>query len=312
MGNNDNKVKVINITGWGRNGSTLLGKILGEAKDSFYGGEIRNIWGRVLVENRLCGCGSPINECSLWKDILNKAFNGIENIDIKKMISLSKKYDRVRYYPHIFSSNDKEFIQSKLNYYISNHEKLFEAIKDVTNAKVIIDSSKSPFYGYLLTHLQNIDLYFVHLIRDPRGIAYSRQKKVVQPDKNKVIFMSQYDTVSNSLLWNTRNIASEQLCKKSNNKHLIVNYKDFIQNPKESFNNIMKLINEPVTNTPFISDTEVKLGINHSAWGNPDRFHNGIIKLKLDEEWKENLNFKDKVITTLLTFPLLKKYNLSI
>ena len=56
---NKNRIKILNITGWGRSGSTILGSILGEIEGFFYAGEIRNIWNRVLLENRLCGCGVP-------------------------------------------------------------------------------------------------------------------------------------------------------------------------------------------------------------------------------------------------------------
>lgn len=303
------KTKVINITGWGRNGSTILGKILGEIDGFFFGGEIRTIWNKVLPENRLCGCGTHIKECTLWKSVFQEAFNGIENIDIDKMKSLCEKYLRNKNIPCIFLPGVKSFINSNLSFYMSNHGKLLNGLSHISNSRVIIDTSKSPIYGLLLSQMKDIDPYFIHLVRDPRGIAYSRQKKMlVQPDENQPLIMKQENPVLSSLLWNLRNTAAEHLCKNLKNKYLFFRYDDFILNPKATITKILDLVNEKSSSLPFTSDHEVKLGGNHSVWGNPNRFESGTVKLKLDEEWKENLNKKDRLISTLITFPLLKKY----
>ncbi len=306
------KIKVINITGWGRNGSTILGKILGEIEGCFFAGEIRNIWNKVLVENRLCGCGVPFKECKLWESVFSEAFNGFDNLDAQGIKKLSRQYDKSKSLPLIFFPAGRKFINSHLSSYINNQEKLFEAMKAVTGAKVIIDSSKSPFYGYLLTQVKNIDLYFIHLIRDPRGIAFSRQKKLIQPDKTQTMFMEKHDSFSSALLWNLRNLTSEKLCSNLREKSLLIHYSDFIKNPKAAINTILELIDEHPSKLPFISDDEVTLGTNHSVWGNPVRFQNGIVKLKLDEEWKEKLNKKDKMISTLVTLPFLIRYGYSL
>ncbi len=303
------KTKVINITGWGRNGSTILGKILGEINGFFFGGEIRTIWNKVLPDNRLCGCGTPIKECNLWKSVFQEAFNGIENVNIDKMKSLCEKYLRNKNIPCIFLPGVKSFINSNLSFYIKNHGKLLNTLSNVSNSRVIIDTSKSPIYGLLLSQIEEVDPYFIHLVRDPRGIAYSRQKKMlVQPDENRPLVMKQENPVLSSLLWNLRNTAAEHLCKNMKNKYLFFKYDDFILNPKATITKILSLVNEETSSLPFISDYEVKLGANHSVWGNPNRFESGIVKLKLDEEWKEKLNKKDRLISTLITFPLLRKY----
>ena len=80
------KLKVLNITGWGRSGSTILGSILGSCKDFFFGGELRNIWKLSLLDNRLCGCGVPLKECSFWKKVFNSAFGSIDNVDAKQVL----------------------------------------------------------------------------------------------------------------------------------------------------------------------------------------------------------------------------------
>jgi len=69
-GNTNNKIKVLYITGWGRSGSTILDNIMGQIDGFFSVGELRYIWDRNLIENRLCGCGVPLEECPIWSQIL--------------------------------------------------------------------------------------------------------------------------------------------------------------------------------------------------------------------------------------------------
>ena len=154
----NNNIKILNITGWGRSGSTILGSILGEIDGFFYAGEIRNIWNRVLIDNRLCGCGVPFKECSVWNSIFKKSFGSMDEAFAKEMRKLFKKHTRTRHIPIMFMPWAKKHFSTSLNIYLNNLQKLFNGIKDSTASKVIIDSSKSTVYGYLLSIMENIDL----------------------------------------------------------------------------------------------------------------------------------------------------------
>src|SRR6476469_754930 len=55
---------VLFIAGWGRSGSTLLDRMLGQVPGVFSAGELRDIWDRGVREDRLCGCGQPFHECA--------------------------------------------------------------------------------------------------------------------------------------------------------------------------------------------------------------------------------------------------------
>ena len=58
--------RVLYIGGWGRSGSTLLDRLLGQAEGSFSVGEMRDLWLRGVLENRRCGCGEPFDSCPFW------------------------------------------------------------------------------------------------------------------------------------------------------------------------------------------------------------------------------------------------------
>ena len=66
-------VQVLYIAGTGRSGSTLLAGILGQVDGIFNAGEVRYIWDRGLLANRLCGCGRQFRDCPVWDEILVEA-----------------------------------------------------------------------------------------------------------------------------------------------------------------------------------------------------------------------------------------------
>ncbi len=307
---NHKKIKVLNIMGWGRSGSTILGSVLGSCKDFFFGGELRNIWKLSLLDNRLCGCGIHLRKCNFWSKVFDQGFGGIKNIDARQITEIIEKL-KISYYSRLAPIKFLPFGEKYFKFHalsLTEVEKLFLSIQEVTNCKVIVDTTKSPLWGYLLSLMDNLDVYVIHLIRDPRGIAYSRQKKIIQPDKEKTIYLERFNSFNSSLKWNVRNLLSEYLWKKNKDKYLMVKYEDFAKKPKMVISTILDFISESDVSTPFVSRNEVELSINHSAWGNPSRFKTGKIELKSDEEWKNKLNIFDKLVSTACTFPLLLKY----
>ena len=305
------KIKVLNIIGWGRSGSTVLGNVLGHCEGFFFGGELRNIWKLSLLKNRLCGCGVPLKECSFWNSVLKKSFGEVRNLDVSLIVKQLEKTTKSRAVALKFSPCGGKYFSS-FKYSLDAIRKLYSGIQAETYCRVIVDATKAPLYSYFLSLVDELDVYVIHLIRDPRGIAYSRKKKIVQPDKESTIYLEQFNPMNNSLLWNVRNLISEYLWKKYENKYLMVRYEDFALEPERTVSNILNFIGESNAKTPFVSDRTVRLGHNHSVWGNPSRFKTGDVELKLDDEWRNKLGFLDKTVSTICTLPLLVKYGYKI
>ena len=302
------KLKVLNIIGWGRSGSTILGNVLGNCEGFFFGGELRNIWKQSLLKNRLCGCGVPLKECVFWNKVFNEAFGDLNNVNVQKIVNELNSSSRSRYALVKRMPFGTEYFQTGTKIAREEIKKLFLAIKTITKCEVIVDATKAPLYSYLLSLIDELDVYVIHLIRDPRGIAYSRKKKKIQPDSQNTIYMEQFNPFTSSCLWNVRNLLAESLWKNKNSRYLMIRYEDFANEPRKIVNDILDFISEENSKRPFVSDRMVQLGINHSVWGNPSRFKKGEVELQLDDEWKNKLSPFDKVISTLCTLPLLVKY----
>ena len=299
-------VKVLYVAGLGRSGSTILANSLGQIEGFFSAGELNFIWKHNVLENRLCGCGLPFHECPVWTEVMREAFSGMDGVDAKKMMSLQEAGVRTRHIPLMLTARGNRELKKRLGEFLDNTGRLYAGIRSATGSRVIVDSSKEPAYGYTVGMAGGMDLRILHLIRDPRAAAYSWQKKKPQPDTEGREFMHRHSPAKSAALWDSWNAASEALWRKDN--YLRLRYEDFVANPRESFERILKLLGEEHADLPLASAYEVKLGVSHTVSGNPNRFDTGPVELRPDHEWRHRMNSRDKTLVTALTLPLLGHY----
>lgn len=299
----DEPIKVLYIAGWGRSGSTILARILGEIEGFFHGGELRTIWVDGLKPHAICGCGARVRECPFWESVFEVAFGGIDKIEAPAMTLLRRSSEprTQEIFLARFLPNFQSQLKIRLRDYQQVLEGLYRGIQTVTGSRVIVDDSNHPGYAYTLAMMPKIELTIVHLIRDPRATAYSwtqRQKKG----------LGTYTIRDNSLGWLLRNSVTELLPTTTAVKYLRLFYEDFATQPKTAVQKILNLLSEQPSCLPFLTENEVELGISHSIFGNPNRTKTGKIKIALDREWKNKLNPSTKATVAALTFPLFVKY----
>lgn len=296
------------ITGWGRSGTTILDRILGQIEGFFAVGELRYIWDRNLIENRLCGCGAAFNDCEIWQNIMSRAFGDRSGIVPQEMVRMRESHFRSRHFPLLLTKWGRDRIRTSLRDYTENLSKLYSAIREVTECRVITDSSKFPSHGYVLGMIPSIELYVVHIIRDPRAVAYSWSKPKLQPDTGEMAPMKKIGLVKSSLLWSLWNIVGEILWSGDSSHYYQIRYEDFVINPRTTVDKILEMMNQTELQTPFISENEVMLGINHTVSGNPNRFDTGKIEIKSDNRWRESMVSSKKTLARALTYPVCLKY----
>jgi Sulfotransferase family len=307
VGKPNRKVKVLYIAGLGRSGSTILGNVLGGIEGFFHGGEFNFIWEHNLTENRLCSCGVPFDECEIWGSVFETAFGGMDGVDSREMARLQTSGARTRHVPLMLFPQGRRMLASRLGKYMVRLERLYRAVQESTGSRVIVDSSKFPSYGYVLGMTPGIDLYAVQLIRDPRAAAYSWLKEP-RPDTDKRAYMNRVSTVKSALLWDAWNVSSEALWKDSPGRYMRLRYEDFVAEPRRAVEGILGMLHEDADRLPFVGERDVELEAGHTVAGNPNRFQNGLVRLRPDVEWELRMRSWDKTTVTLLTLPLLARY----
>ena len=305
----DERTKVLFIAGSGRSGSTLLDNILGQVEGYFSCGELRYLWERGVLENRLCGCGRHLLECPLWSSVLEEAFGGVDHDFASAMVRHQRHSGRARHVPRMLAHRRRpQEYAAGLGDYPERLARLYRAIAASTGSTVVIDSSKLPAYGWILEGIASIDLRVVHLVRDPRAAAYSWMRKKVQPDRGRPGYMDPQHPLKSSFLWALWNSSAELFWSGSPDRYLRLRYEDLVQRPQDSVRRVLDLLGNPGLCLPFVDETTVQLEPNHTVAGNPNRLQGGTVQLRPDAEWVTAMPMWARALVTTLTAPLLLRY----
>jgi hypothetical protein len=196
---------------------------------------------------------------------------------------------------------------SELGEYIEATAALYEAIAAVSGARTIVDSTKIPSYAFLLRRTPTIDLRFIHLVRDSRGVVYSWQKSVTRPDATAgPDRMIRYGVISASGRYVLYNGLAETISL-TRTPYLFVRYEDLATDPARQLQRVLRFAGLP-DDVGFLEHGTATLGTAHTVDGNPMRFSEGPVQVRLDDTWRQRLPDRQRLEVTALTAPLLLRY----
>nr|MDT0658532.1 sulfotransferase [Micromonospora sp. DSM 115978] len=332
-------LRVLYLAGSGRSGSTLVTTILGQL-DGFVGaGELRYLWQRGLVENRPCGCGRPVRDCPLWGAVLrdlpgaetaggeaagdagaetdpagidaagNDAGIGAAGIAGRlrmrlRMRGLPAMLRRHRAGRPPVGRHPDDAVIGALYAALARHVPTLAA-----GGPVIVDSSKLPPYGALLSSLPGLDVRVLHLVRDPRATAYSwrRRRRLDGPADDRL--MSRPPVWKAALLWLVWNAATARLWGAAgSDRYLRIRYEDLVADPAAVLRRIVTFAGAGGVHLPVTPDGLVRLAPTHSVAGNPSRHRVGVVPISADAEWTRSLPGRSYAVVTAVTLPLLRRF----
>ena len=285
----DPPLKVLYIAGVSHCGSTFLGSLLGQAEGVFFAGELAHT-ARALERDQVCGCGRPLRECPVWSPVF-------ERVDTDEL-RLEHSDERARaVLRHALADHGVGARSERLDRSMQAFATTSKLLAESTGARIIVDSSKSPAYGRLLHDAPGIELYVLHVVRDPRGTAWSWQKAV---DLH-------WGPTAVSFIWSFWNPLIELLWSRSP-RYMRLRYEDFARRPQESVRRIFELLGEEQPTLPFGEDDTVELGETHSVAGNQNRVRQGPVPIRLDDDWRQRPQFRGRQKVSLLTLPVRLRY----
>lgn len=281
--------------------------MLGQAPGVFAGGEIWHVWERAVLAGGRCGCGRPFRECPVWSAVFADGFGGVDE-DLARTMVDRYRHMRTRHLPMAASRWSWPVLLRRTDPYAPTLERLYTAIARVTGARLVVDASKDPLYGFVLrSRRPAVDVRVVHLVRDPRAAAHSwtRTKREWGYDGER--FMPTYRPAMSTTTWAVLNEAAAAFGRRHRDRYLLVRYEDLAARPREAVERIGRFAGVDFGGA-FAGDRTVSLDPTHSVWGNPDRFGHADVTFRVDEEWRSAMRRRDAALVTAMTAPWLRRW----
>jgi hypothetical protein len=302
------RIRILYIGGTGRTGSTLLTKMLDQYPEFFAAGELAFLWRFGFLNKGKCGCGLLLRECPIWKSIFDYAFGGSANVDAEEMLRLRRRFNS-KHLPLMLTPKLRERLLKRSGEFPSTVERLYQGIAGATGCQVIVDSSKEPHYSYILRTLPSLEVFFLHLVRDPRAIAYSwRENRKRESGLPYHALMERRGAMTSATYFDVSNIAAEVMWTRHRNYYMFLRYEDFLARPEKTLHKIGQWVGLDLDPSRVIKDGNVILGPSHTAWGNPNRFEEGSVPFRTEESWRSHMPRQRQLAVTALTLPLVKRY----
>jgi len=282
------KIKVLYIAGPPRSGSTIIARLLGEVGGFVNVGEAaRFLFDRKQqARNAPCGCGQSITECEFWKDIARTIPPGLADAGAKLV--------RMRRFPSLMQAQHSD--ASEYRAIATGISDVYRRVLSGTGCDVIVDSSKNPANGLLVSIAPEIELHVLHVTRNPHQVVASWTKK-----KGYLVTHRPTDVIA---WWWSYNILSEALRSKARTYRRI-RYEDFVSNPSSMLERVTADVVSAPLPTPFLNGNVASLHLQHALAGNPDKLTVGQVNIG---ESRAASAGPRKLLIDLLTFPLQLRY----
>jgi hypothetical protein len=196
--------KLVYIGGYGHSGSTLLEYLLTGCTELLACGEVASVI-RDGLKKQQCTCGRRSEACPIWNQVLSAGapLSGKthEALTLALLARAGKRYDLM-----------------------------------VDSTKTASGHALAPFR---LRRALGKDFLLVHLVRDPRAVAWSAIKKTER--RNMIVNRPLY-CARVALAWSAANLACEMFSLLHPKQYLRLRYEDFVAAPREILDQILQRV----------------------------------------------------------------------
>jgi hypothetical protein len=269
--------KLVYIGGYGQSGSTLFERLMTANPDVVACGEIVNGCGKRKHKELKCSCGRLRNDCPVWS-----AFN-----------------------------------QTSGSVSPWTHEALVMALVEHIAPKYAImsDSSKTTWGSisapFRLRRRLGLDLYLLHLVRNPRAVCWSavrlaKLRKTKWRFTKRVLSRPILRCLRTALGWWIANLSCEVFGWLYPGQYVRLHYEYFACFPRVVLLTLFKVVSPD----RVLRLTEIGINDNrHQLWGNRMRRQPLTFSdVRLDVRWKAEMPRTYGRLVGALTWPLRMKY----
>ncbi len=303
-------IPVLYVAGMPRSGSTLLDLMLGQLPGHCDVGELFYMWQAGPLRDQRCGCGEVFSACPFWTEVGRVAFGGWDRVDVREVLQLQASVDKTVYLPLILAARLFPSYQRRLDQYMALLTTLYAAIRQVSGATVVIDSTKRPSLAYILRRTPGVDLALVHIVRDPRGVVTSWSREVALPEgAGPRSHLRRQSPVLISRRWLTVN-AMIGMLERLGVPRVLLRYEDLVRRPSDELRRVARLHGDALRadDLDFLSTEGLHLSSSHTVAGGRVRFQTGVVPLRTDERWRTEMSARQRRFVEVVTWPLRRRY----
>jgi hypothetical protein len=271
------KPKIIFIAGASHSGSTLLDLMLNAHPEIASVGELKQLgryarFARKRGRTPECTCRAPsLEECPFWASVgaLTQVATGQSLGELNV-----EDYD-----------NPGSFARDNVV--------LFDAISTAANKRYIVDSSKTSDRLERLLANPELDVFPIFLVRDPKGQICSLLRK---NEINSGLEKNTYGLIRLIGNYVATNRRIYRLVR--HRPHAVVHYEELAWNPEQTLAALMQQLDLAFHPRQLEWASQER----HNISGNRMRF-SASSELKLDEHWRDQLTFVQKLAVDAGTLP---------
>jgi hypothetical protein len=259
---------LVYIGGYGHSGSTLLEYLLAASPEVIACGEVASVL-RDRDRKGKCTCRRGVKECPVWGPLL-AAPETLNNMTHPGLARALIAQDR------------------------GAHALLIDSTKTAWR------SAAAPFR---LAGTLGSDFKLVHLVRDPRAVAWSGVKKAGRRGTRPLLPLR---SASAALGWWVANLGCELFGRNYPDSYMRIRYEDLVRSPGEEMRNLfVKLV--PGSEWPAEA-----IGANdnrHQLYGNRMRGATlSLAEVREDTAWQRDMPRVYRLLVSFLTAPLRWRY----
>lgn len=300
--------RILYVAGMGRSGSTVLDAVLGSHPAARSVGELGNAYRAWHSDDEYCACGVLGRACPFWLAVREswRARLAERGLTEQAWETLRLQHERLRAAPRLLLGAPGGAAFRAYGYGLVA---LYGAVADVSGRSVVVDSTKNPVRGLVLTHQPGLDVRVIHLVRDGRGVAWSLMKSFRKDPQAGV----QHDLAARPIWrtaasWRLKNVLAERACRSlGSERSLRLCYEDFTADPATALARIGALAGLDYGAVAERLLAGAPLGSGHAIAGNRVRMR-GIAGLRTDRDWVRRLDRRQQAVFWWIAGPLARRY----
>ena len=291
-----------------RSGSTLLDQLLGANKDVVTIGEVHWLAAYVNQDRKIynpihplvCSCGQTVSECVFWLRVEEAVGRPLKTLVLRPRIIDKARSGQLPWKLFAWVGRRmKSFVEANPKYYknsvcqkmldgqriAADSIRLFDAIKAVSSARCVIDSSKVAFRFRSVFESVPERVRVILLARDYRAVVHSK--------------MNRGKTIETAAVgWKQKTLQMEELTGDvPQGKIHRLKYEDFCNEPKTQIQKLCAFLDLEFSNDMLLRPSA---GLHHLG-GSPSKFDKSKSEIRLDQRYleafsKSELQYLERIV----------------